>query len=49
MQPLIGTPEPLPETGILANHSSDFMLPKWTHRNTVGRINRPDYGGRTMT
>merc|ERR1711942_497152 len=28
-------PEPLPETGILANHSSDFMLPKCdTH--TVG-------------
>ena len=25
-QPLIGTLEPLPETGILANHSSDFSL-----------------------
>ena len=27
MQPLVGTPEPLPETSVLANHSSDFSLP----------------------
>ena len=25
-QPLIGMPKPLPETGVLAYHSSDFML-----------------------
>ena len=25
-QPLIAMPEPLPETGVLTNHSSDFML-----------------------
>ena len=35
MQPLIETPEPLPETGVLANHSSDFMLPK-RDSHTVG-------------
>ena len=29
------TPEPLPETGVLANHSSDFMLPK-RDSHTVG-------------
>ena len=35
MQPLIGMPEPLPETGVLANHSSDFMLPKRTATQPV--------------
>ena len=30
MQHLIVTPEPLPETGVLASHSSDFSLLKWT-------------------
>ena len=29
-QLLIVTPEPLPETGVLANHSSDFSLAKRT-------------------
>ena len=30
MQPLIGMSEPLPETGVLTNHSSDFSLVKWS-------------------
>ena len=30
MQHLIGMPEPLQETGVLANHSSDFSLVKQT-------------------
>ena len=29
-EPLIGTPEPLPETGVLANHNSDLSLVKRT-------------------
>ena len=52
--------ETLPETGVLANHSSDFMLPKQTHSQPAFhatqmdtqptfRTNRPDYGGRTAT
>ena len=28
MQPLIVTPEPLQETSVIANHSSDFSLAK---------------------
>ena len=34
MQPLIRTPDPMPGTGVLANHSSDFMLLK---RNTASQ------------
>ena len=43
MQPLIGTPDLLPETGVLAIHNSDFSVLKQTHRPGYG------YGGRTMT
>ena len=49
IQPLIRTPDPLPETVVLANHSSDFMLPKRTHSQPAGWINRPRYGGCTTT
>ena len=34
MQPFIVTPEPLPETDVLANHSSDFSLGKQTAAHT---------------
>ena len=44
-QPLIGMPEPLSETGVLANHSSDFSQAKWTASQPA----RPVYGGRTTT
>ena len=36
-QPLIGPPEPLPETGVLANHSSDFSLLKRTQSTQTNR------------
>ena len=34
-QPLIVTPKPLPETGVLANHSSDFSLVTQTRRDSL--------------
>ena len=49
-QPLIGTPEPLPETCVLANPSSDFSLPTvysdkqtwlWRSHHDL-KITRPD-------
>ena len=40
MQPLIVMPQPLPETGVLANHSSDFSLIKQTEST---QRNRPGY------
>ena len=43
MQPLIVTPEPLPETGVLANHSSNFSLLKRTQST---QTNRPGYAHR---
>ena len=36
-QPLIGPPEPLPETGVLANHSSDFGPAKQTQSTQTNR------------
>ena len=43
---LVVTPEPLPETSILANHSYDFSPAK---RTQSSQTNRPGYGGRTTT
>ena len=43
---MIWTPEPLPETGVLANHSSDFSPAKRTQST---QTSRPGYGGRTTT
>ena len=36
-------PEPLPETGVLANHSSDFGLVKRTASQPAGRTDRSVY------
>ena len=47
IQPLIGTPEPLTETGVLANHSSHFSLVKRMASQPAGHTDRPVYGGRT--
>ena len=37
MESLLGPPEPLPETGVFANHSSDFSPAKWTQSTETNR------------